>query len=175
MLDHLDLAGRSFTLPELHRWLSAKLNRAGSKVPEDLPEGVHVAFAKKDPIRVRCDTNRLELALNIAEIRDGRRRWHDFEVRAAYRPVACGLAAQFERDGTIELDGQYKGKPELALRGIFSKVLSRERKLNLLPDTLATDPRLAGLEVTQLVVEDGWIATAIGPARMTAHRETTTR
>ncbi|HEY2147594.1 MAG TPA: hypothetical protein VGH32_06635, partial [Pirellulales bacterium] len=72
MLDHLDLAGRSFTLPELHRWLSAKLNRAGSKVPEDLPEGVHVAFAKKDPIRVRCDTNRLELALNIAEIRDGR-------------------------------------------------------------------------------------------------------
>ncbi len=175
MLDHLDLAGRSFTLPELHRWLSAKLNRVGSKVPEDLPEGVHVTFAKADPIRVRCDTNRLELALNIAEIRDGRRRWHDFEVRAAYRPVATGLAAQFERDGTIELGGQYKGKPEVALRGIFSKVLSRERKLNLLPDTLATDPRLAGLEVTQLVVEDGWIATAIGPARMTAKRNAMNR
>ena len=40
---------------------------------------------------------------------------------------------------------------------------------------LATDPRLAGLEVTQLVVEDGWIATAIGPARMTAKRDAMNR
>jgi hypothetical protein len=175
MLDHLDLAGRSFTLPELHRWLSAKLNRDGSKLPDDLPEGVHITFAKKDPIRVRCDDDRLVLVLNIGEIREGRRRWHDFEVRAAYRPSANGLVAQFEREGTIELGGQYKGRPELALRGIFSKVLSRERKLNLLPDTLATDPRLAGLAVTQLVVEDGWIATAIGPARMIAKREATKR
>jgi hypothetical protein len=142
-------------------------------VPDDLPAGVHVTFADKDPVRVRCDGNRLELVLKIGEIRDGRRRWHDFEVRAAYRPASNGLAAQFERDGTIELGGQYKGKPEVALRGIFSKVLSRERKLNLLPDALAKDPRLEGLEVTQLVVEDGWIATAIGPVRATAHRAAT--
>jgi hypothetical protein len=175
LLDHLGLAGRTFTLPELHKWLSDKLSHAEAKVPDDLPAGVHVTFADKDPVRVRCDGNRLELVLEIAEIRDGRRRWHDFEVRAAYRPAASGLAAQFERDGTIELGGQYKGKPEVALRGIFSKVLSRERKLNLLPDTLAADPRLDGLEVTQLVVEDGWIATAIGPARTTAHRAAGTK
>ena len=53
----------------------------------------------------------------------------------------------------------------MALRGIFSKVLSRQRKLNLLPATLADDPRLAGLEVTQLAVEEGWIGLAIGPIR----------
>jgi hypothetical protein len=165
MLDHLDLAGRTFTLIDLRKWLSDKLGREFGDGNEDLPEGVHVTFARQDPIRVRCDANHLELILNITEIRDARRRWHDFEVRATYRPIAQGLAAQFERDGTIVLGGQYKGKPEVALRGIFSKVLSRERKLNLLPETIVKDQRLAGLEVTQLVVEDGWIATAIGPFR----------
>jgi hypothetical protein len=175
LLDHLDLAGRTFTLPELHKWLAGKLGRAEAKFPDDLPKGVHVTFAQNDPVRVRCDGNHLELILNISEIRDGRRRWHDFEVRAAFRPVANGLAAEFEREGTIELGGQYKGKPEVALRGIFSKVLSRDRKLNLLPPTIAADPRLAGLEVTQLVVDGGWIGTAIGPARTVAHRPETTK
>jgi hypothetical protein len=172
LLDHLDLAGRTFTLAELQGWLAGKLGRELADRPEDLPEGVHVTFARQDPIRVRCDANHLELIISIAEIRDSRHWWHDFEVRAAYRPVLHGLTAQFERDGTIELGGQYKGKPEVALRGIFSKVLSHERKLNLLPDTVAKDSRLAGLEVTQLVVEDGWIATAIGPVR-TAVRAST--
>ncbi len=175
VLEHLDLAGRTFTLPELHAWLAEKLNRAGAKPPDDLPAGVHVTFAKKDPVHVRCESGRMELILNIAEIRDVRRRWHDFEVRAAYRPAATGLAAQFERDGTIELGGAYKGKPEVALRGIFSKVLSRQRPLNLFSDKLAGDQRLAGLEVTQLVVEDGWIATAIGPVRTASRHETSNK
>jgi hypothetical protein len=175
LLDHLDLAGRTFTLVDLRRWLSDKLGREPGDGAEDLPEGVRVTFARQDPIRIRCDANRLELILSIAEIRDARRRWHDFEVRAAYRPVVHGLVAQFERDGTIELGGQYKGKPEVALRGIFSKVLSRERKLNLLPDSFVNDKRLAGLEVMQLVIEDGWIGTAIGPVRTAGRPATTTK
>ena len=51
----------------------------------------------------------------------------------------------------------------------------RERKLNLLPDTIGKDQRLAGLEVTQLVVEDGWIATAIGPVRTAARANDTAK
>ena len=126
LLDHLDLAGRTFTLVDLRKWLADKLGREFGESTEELPEGVHITFARQDPIRVRCDDNHLELILNIAEIRDARRRWHDFEVRASYRPITHDLTAQFERDGTIELGGQYKGKPEVALRGIFSKVLSRK-------------------------------------------------
>src|SRR6266404_3933752 len=59
LLDHLDLAGRTFTLPELHKWLSDKLSRGELKSPDDLPSGVHVTFAAKDPVRVRCDSGRL--------------------------------------------------------------------------------------------------------------------
>jgi hypothetical protein len=163
LLDHLDLAGRTFTLPELHRHLNEKLSRAETPLPQDFPQGVEVTFAKTEPLRIHCGQGHVELVLNIAEIRQGKRRWHDFEVRTTYRPEARGLAAEFQRDGTIELGGQYKGKTEVALRGIFSKVLSRERKINLVPSVVADDPRIADLQVTQLVVEDGWIGLAIGP------------
>jgi hypothetical protein len=163
LLDHLDLAGRTFTLPALQQYLNERLSRAPKPTPEDLPEGVEIAFAKTEPLRIHCTGGRIELAINIAEIRQGKRRWHDFEVRAAYRPDPHGLAADFQRDGSIELGGQYKGKTEVALRGIFSKVLSRDRKISLLPTSITTDPRLANLQVTQLVVEDGWIGMAIGP------------
>ena len=165
LLDHLDLAGRTFTLAELHHHLTEKLSRAEAKLPDDLPDGVEITFATSDPARVHCANGRLELVLQIAGLRQGRRHWHDFDVRAIYRPDPQGLSAAFEREGVIELGGQYQGKPEVALRGIFSKVLSKQRKLNLLPATLAEDTRLAGLEVTQLDVEEGWIALAIGPSR----------
>lgn len=170
LLDHLDLAGRTFTLPELHRHLNEKLSQAGKPLAQDLPEGVEVTFAKMEPLRVQCGQGRIELILNIAEIRQGKHRWHDFEVRAAYRPETHGLSADFQREGSIELGGLYKGKTEVALRGIFSKVLSRERKISLLSGTVADDPRLAGLQVTQLVVEDGWIGLAIGPTSTEARR-----
>ena len=61
-----------FTLVDLRKWLADKLGREST---EELPEGVHITFARQDPIRVRCDDNHLELILNIAEIRDARRRW----------------------------------------------------------------------------------------------------
>jgi len=168
LLDHLDLAGRTFTLPELHRHLAEKLSRPEAKLPNDLPDGVEITFATSDPARVHCANGRMELVLQIAGLRQGRRHWHDFDVRAIYRPDPQRLSAAFEREGVIELGGQYQGKPEVALRGIFSKVLSKQRKLNLLPASLAEDTRLAGLEVTQLDVEEGWIALAIGPSRAAA-------
>ena len=124
LLDHLDLAGRTFTLPELHRHLNEKLSQTGKPLSQDLPEGVEVTFAKTEPLRIQCSQGRVELVLNITEIRQGKRRWHDFEVRAGYRPETHGLSADFQRDGSIELGGLYKRKTEVALRGIFSKVLS---------------------------------------------------
>jgi len=170
LLDNLDLAGKTFTLPDLLEHLNTKLGRADAKLPDDLPEGVHLTFAAEQPLRVRCQDNRLVLELRIAEIRQGKHRWHDFEVRATYRPTSDGLSAALERDGTIELGGQYQGRPEVALRGIFSKVLSRERKVELVPRSVVDDSRLAGLQVTQLLMDDGWIALSIGPKAATARR-----
>jgi len=173
LLDHLDLAGRTFKLPDLLRHLNEKLSVADKPLPQDLPEGVEVTFAKTEPMRIRFAGGRVELVLNIAEIHQGKHHWHDFEVRASYRPEAHALAADFQRDGSIELGGQYKGKTEVALRGIFSKVLSRDRKISVLPSVVANDPRMTDLQVTQFVVEDGWIGLAIGPIASVARRQAT--
>ncbi len=170
LLERLELAGRTFTLPELHRWLADKLGRKDATPPDDLPDGVEITFAQYNPVRVHVEGARLELVLSIAEIHQGKHHWREFEVRAPYRPTTDGLKAAFVRDGAIELGGLSTGKPEVALRGIFSKVLSRERKLEVIPDRIANDARLAGLQVTQLTAEDGWIAVAIGPQRATAKK-----
>ena len=91
LLDHLDLAGRTFTLQELLRQVNLKLSRGEPTLPPDLPDHVEIAFAKQQPLHVCCDHDELELVLNIAEIRQGKHHWHDFEVRAKYRPgpMAC--------------------------------------------------------------------------------------
>ncbi len=170
LLDNLDLAGRKFALPELLKHLNSKLGCTDAKLPDDLPEGVQITFAAEQPLHIRCDDDRLVLVLHIAEIRQGKHRWHDFEVRASYKPTTDGLSACLQRDGTIELGGQYQGRPEVALRGIFSKVLSRERKLELIPKAVVDDPRLADLQVTQLLMDDGWIALSIGPKAAVARR-----
>ncbi len=162
LLEHLDLGGRTFTLPELYKWLADKFGRGDTHVPDDLPQDVQITFAQYNPLVVRCDADRVEVTLNVAEIRQGKRHWRDFEVKALYRPTTRGLSAQLEREGAIELGGTYKGKSEFALRGIFSKVLSREHKLNVMPAAIGQDPRMNGLAVTQCVIEDGWIAVAIG-------------
>lgn len=170
LLDHLDLAGRTFTLPELLRHVNSKLSRGEPSLPPDLPDNVELAFAKQQPLHVRCDHDELELVLNIAEIRQGKHHWRDFEVRAKYRPAPNGLSCELQRVGSIELGGQYQGRAEVTLRGIFSKVLSKDRKLKLLPESICSDRRLAGLEVTQFVIDDGWIGLAIGPKLAVARR-----
>ena len=54
LLDRFELAGRTFTLPELYQRISNPLGRMPVKVPDDLPENVVVTFAEEDPVRVRC-------------------------------------------------------------------------------------------------------------------------
>ena len=58
---------------------------------------------------------------------------------------------------------------EIKLRTIFSKVLSKNRDLRLLADSLTSDPRFKDLQMTQFTVEDGWIALAYSPRRVSSN------
>ncbi len=98
----------------------------------------------------------------------------DLSVNAAYVPEISRLHVRLARHGSIELAGNaYHNQPEPALRGICNQILAPDRKLELVPTALADGARLAGLSVTQCVVEDGWIGLALGPFRgseQVAHR-----
>jgi hypothetical protein len=62
---------------------------------------------------------------------------------------------------------------QFALRAIFSRILSKKAPWQLTPERLVNEPKLKDTEITQFVIEDGWIGLALGPklpAPLTARR-----
>ncbi len=164
-LEQLQLAGRTFTLPELHRWIATRLGRHDAVLPADLPEHVTVTFAEYDPISVRCDDGRIQLTIAIAELDQGKRVWNDFEVTTYYRPQIEGLTLQLVRDGSIELGGEaQQGRVDVILRGIFAKILARERRMSVTP-LPADQPGYRDLAFAEPTIENGWLSLAITPKK----------
>jgi len=168
-IEKLDLEGRTFTLAELYKHLADKLKKPELAGREDLPDDVQVTFAAQDAVRVRLARGQMEVSMSFAALKQQRRRWRDFTVRTYYRAEAHGLDARFVRDGSVQLDGESLGGAQLVLRSIFSKVLSRERQWSLIDPKFTADPKLAHLEVTQLMIEDGWVGLAYAERRQRAN------
>jgi hypothetical protein len=160
----LDLNGNRMTLLQLHDFLAEKFGRPGAAPPEDLPKRVVIEFAAHDAIHVNCQGDRLELVLNVREVAHGRDKIRNFAVHAYFRPVMDGLDVRLVRDGTLQFDGRnLRTGPRVVLHSVFGKLLLKNQEMPLLNRDLDDDPRLEGLMVTQLVIDDGWIGLALGP------------
>jgi hypothetical protein len=106
----------------------------------------------------------VRLTIRLKELASGKSRWHNFAVRGYYVPHPDQRDANLIREGVIELIGErLRFGDQVALRGIFSRVLSRNRKLNLVNKQIAQAKELSDQQVTQFVIHDGWIGIAIGP------------
>lgn len=168
-LEQLQLAGRRFTLPELHAWIADRVGKGEAPLPADLPERVTVTFAEFDPVTVLCRDDLVELRIAIADLDQGRRNWQDFEVLATYRIKPQGLGLEISRVGAIEIVGEgHEGKVDVILRGIFAKILARERKPTLRLPEIARDSRSNDLEVLEPTIDNGWISLSLG-RKSTAH------
>lgn len=165
-LANLDLAGKTFELRSLYESVAARLGRADLKVPDDVPENVQVTFADENPLQVRLVDNAAHVTLRLARLDAERQTWRDLTVIAVYEPQTEGLDAVFARTSAIRLSGKnLNTRSNVVLRGVFSKMFTRNQQVHLLPDRALTDKRLADLAVNQLVVHDGWVGLAIGPRR----------
>ncbi|MBU4400832.1 MAG: hypothetical protein KKE86_16070, partial [Planctomycetes bacterium] len=99
------------------------------------------------------------------------RRWKEFQIRAFYRPEIDGRSAQLVRDGVIHLIGnRLTVGSQIALRGIFSHVLSKNAPLKLVNNPAVNDRKLEYAEIMQFVINDGWIGIALGPKSSLAGR-----
>lgn len=164
VLDHLELQGRKYELRELFKEMTSRFNREPVPVPDDLPEDVYVTFADEDPVRIDCEDGRVRLTISLKELSHNKNRWQNFTVRGYYAPDADQLDANLVRDGGIELIGnRLRFGDRVTLGGIFSRVLSRNQKLNLVNEQIAASPMLTDQQVTQFVIHDGWIGVALGP------------
>jgi hypothetical protein len=165
LIEQLDLNGRRMTLPELLRYVSAKLHRPATMAVDPAHDDLTIAFAPKDAIYVRCSEDQITINLAIAELSAGSRSWQNFQVRVSYRPEVHGRSAELVRDGVVQLIGRLSTGSQIALRGIFSKAFPKDGSYRLTPPWLLNEPRLRDLAVTQFVIDDGWISLALGPDR----------
>ena len=112
------------------------------------------------------------LTLSIHRLSKSPRSWKDFQIRAFYRPQVKGRSAQLVRDGVVRLIGQRLSLgSQIALRGIFSHVLSNDAPLTLVNNPAINGKKLDDAEITQFVIDDGWIGIALGPKSSLARRE----
>ncbi len=87
-------------------------------------------------------------------------------VHADYKSTRDGLKLSLARRESIRLEGdRLRFGDQIALRGVFSKLLSQNNRMDILPPSFSADQRLTGLVVTQSVIRDGWIGISIGPLR----------
>jgi hypothetical protein len=165
LIRRMGLDGGTFTPADIRRRVAETFNSPEILQRDPGREDVEITFAAQDAVRIRCQDGRLAITLSIARLRKSPHAWRDFEVRAYYRPQVDGLHAGLVRDGIVELDASGSLRSQIPLRGVFGGTFAKQRPWKLTPERLVTDPRMADLAVTQLVIEDGWIGVALGPRR----------
>ena len=164
LLEQLDLDGQRIELEELMERMSDRLDIQRADIHEEIPEGVKLRLGEDRPIQLDFDDDRILITVRLAELSTPRRKWRNFVVRGRYRADIAAMHVDLERDGGIELISDQLGfRDQIALRGIFTKVMARNHRLSIIRGRLASDPRLRNLSVTQFVVRDGWVGVSVGP------------
>lgn len=160
-IERLGLAGRRFTLEELVLQCCERLGLE-PKVPDDMPEGVEITFARSEPLRISCTDGLVRVRVALEALTSGRRAWYDVIAQVAYKPSASGAQVFLERDGPVQISGPgHQGRMEIALRTIFGKVFPKERPIAVLPERITKNPRLQNVQAVQAVSSDGWLALAL--------------
>ncbi len=160
----LDLNGRRLTAPELQQKLRDTFPRMAKRSPQrEVHEDTVFDFADRDAIQFRVADGRAELLILLKEFVYEGHTSRRFIVHAFYRPVIDGLEAKLVRDGALGIEGRLRAGDRARLHNVFETVLSADRPIPVFRVDDPHDPRLAGLMITQLVLEDGWAGIAIGP------------
>lgn len=166
LVEQMQLSGQTLTLAELRQRIAQRLHRPEMAEESSENDDVTICLAAENGIQLRCDDGQLVITLSVVSLDApaAGEQWENFQVQAVYQPQWDGRQAEFVREGVVRLISEdLSMRSQIALRGIFSKTFSKQRPLVLTPETMMQDPRLAGLSVTQVVLEDGWLSLGFGP------------
>jgi hypothetical protein len=137
--------------------------RLALEQPPQAPDDTVFQFAPADAVQFRIHDGRLELTMAIANFSQQGQSIRNFLVHAFYVPVVSGMTAELVRDGVLGIEGRIAAADRARLHNVFKVVLAEDRRLPVFRPDDPADPRLAGLMITQLVLEDGWLGVSIGP------------
>jgi hypothetical protein len=159
----LELDGGRFTAAQLQDLLRKRFPGAAQASATEARQDTVFEFEYRDAVQFHIADGRLELMLKLAAFEHEGRKTRNFIVHAYYVPVVNGLSAELVRDGSLGIEGRLGSGERARLHNVFNTVLSPDRRLPLVQLEDVTERRLAGLMITQMVLEDGWIGVAIGP------------
>jgi len=164
MVRKMGFGGRDLTPDQLLTLLSAKFAAPKRKMDEDLPMDIVFRFDEDDPIRVNFEDGMVQLILKLETLRVDSKTWRDLEISAHYAPTSIDWNAEFVRESTVSIhrDRRLSFRDQIALRGIFLKVLSKGQTLRLFPEKAVSDLRLKSFELNQLAIHEGWLALSLG-------------
>ncbi|MCC7476072.1 MAG: hypothetical protein IT425_11805 [Pirellulales bacterium] len=120
-------------------------------------------FSAKNAVRVLIHDEQLELVIALDRVELDDNAIDNVIVHAYYAPAVVGLSAQLTREGALGIEGEINVRERAKLHNIFKKVLPPERVISLVRLEPEQEKHFAGLMITQLVLEDGWLGLAIGP------------
>ncbi|MCA9262537.1 MAG: hypothetical protein KDA60_01765 [Planctomycetales bacterium] len=161
-IQQLGLDGRKGDLREIYEEVAGKVAETSKSAPRpvDIPDGVQLKLADQDAVFARCVDGHVELSLNFDYLVLNRRVYRNFVVQAIYHPYRDGIYAYLQRDEYIRLRGRLSLAHQVALRAIFTRVLSQDQRFDLVHPKVAEDERFAGLSITQLYIDNGWIGVS---------------
>ena len=160
----LQLDGRQAHIRDLFPEIYGVFGRDDYEIPDSMPDDVTILFAEENAVRISLQDGRMEVILQLAELRADGRVWRDLTVRNFYAPDPTSLDAKLVRDSTVRLKGKRLGtRDQFALRAIFTKIFGDNNEFTVIPAQLVDAPGLDGLEITQFLIRDGWLGVAIAP------------
>lgn len=162
LVGQLELGGWDGSLRDLIGHVTSQLGLKTPELDADLPKEITVTLCDEDPIRFACHTDHLALRIHFAKLRVGRRVWRNFIVRANYRPDVSDQDAALVRDGIVRMSGRLGFRDQVAVRGIFTKVLSKNTRWPLFSQMWLEKYEISDLAVNQFIVRDGWLGLSIG-------------
>jgi hypothetical protein len=115
------------------------------------------------PMTIEFSEGRMWLTLRVASLEQpGRIQLKNFTVKTSYIPKVEGLRASLERDPLISVDGHRLGsKDRFPIRAIFTKVFAGNSAVAMVSESLIDNPLAQGMQVSQLQMEQGWLAIAV--------------
>ncbi len=160
----LGLSDHNWTLLELTQKLAKQFGQEPvTSIPSEIPSDVLIRFDGERPVLVEFLDGRLWLTLHVAMLtQPGRIELTDFVIRTSYIPAVTGLEAELVHEGLISVDGdRISARERLPLRMIFAKVFGARSTIPMVSPDLLKDPRTEGLAISQLILEENWLAIAI--------------
>ncbi|MGI9456771.1 MAG: hypothetical protein ACR2NU_09425 [Aeoliella sp.] len=160
----LELAGARLTPLELADRFDKLSQRAARPEWTDDAKTASIQFADHNPVTLKLTDGQAQLTLAVRELVVRNRPHRNFKVHVYYKPEADGLRAQFAHAEGPYFEGKMRNAERMRLQTIFGKVFPPRGDF-VIGSNYADDPRLTGIMITQLIIDDGWLALALGPER----------